>query len=318
MSAPSEPLSDAAVPAWLRERGVPGIVDLHVHFMPDRVQQKVWGFFDRVAERGAPAWPIRYRGTDEERVAQLRAIGVSRFTTLSYAHRPGMAQWLNDYAAEFAAAHPEAIPSATFYPEPGAGSIAERALERGARVFKIHVQVGDFSPLDPLLTEAWERAAAAGAPVVIHCGNGPHAGRYTGLDPVRALAERHPSLVLVIAHAGLPDYLGFAELAARHPNVYLDTTMVGTSYIERIAPLPPGYAEIIAGLGPKVVLGTDFPSIPYPYAHQLEVLDGWGLGDRWLTDVLWNTPRRLLGMDGSGSGSASEAAAADPDSTLAG
>ncbi|MBS1697557.1 MAG: amidohydrolase [Actinobacteria bacterium] len=299
MSASAESLSDAAVAAWLRARGVPGIVDLHVHFMPDRVQQKVWGFFDRVTEQGEPAWPIRYRGTDEERVAQLRAIGVSRYATLSYAHRPGMAQWLNDYAERFAAAHPEAIPSATFYPEPDAGAIAERALDRGAQVFKIHVQVGDFSPLDPRLTEAWERVAAAGTPVVIHCGDGPHRGRFTGLGPVRALVERHPSLVLVIAHAGLPDYLGFAALAAQHPHVYLDTTMVGTSFMERVAPLPPGYVEVIAGLGPKVVLGTDFPSIPYPYGHQLEVLDAWGLGDAWLADALWNTPRRLLRLDGS-------------------
>lgn len=94
MSASAESLSDAAVPAWLRERGVPGIVDLHVHFMPNRVQQKVWDFFDRVGGSGAPEWPIRYRGTDEERVEQLRRIGVTPYTTLSYAHRPGMAQWL--------------------------------------------------------------------------------------------------------------------------------------------------------------------------------------------------------------------------------
>lgn len=44
----SPPRSDADVPGWLDERGIPGIVDLHVHFMPDRVQEKVWAFFDRV------------------------------------------------------------------------------------------------------------------------------------------------------------------------------------------------------------------------------------------------------------------------------
>ncbi|MBS1674695.1 MAG: amidohydrolase, partial [Actinobacteria bacterium] len=144
MSDPTESLSDADVPAWLRAHGVPGIVDLHVHFMPDRVQQKVWAYFDRVGEgdtAGAPPWPIRYRGTDEERVAQLRAIGVDRYATLSYAHRPGMARWLNDWSDSFADAHADAIRSATFYPEPEAGAIVADALGRGARIFKIHVQV---------------------------------------------------------------------------------------------------------------------------------------------------------------------------------
>ncbi|WP_369011235.1 amidohydrolase family protein [Bacillus wiedmannii] len=44
-----------------------------------------------------------------------------------------------------------------------------------------------------------------------------------------------------------------------------------------------------------MVLGTDFPNIPYPYAHQIEVLAAWGLGDGWMRTVLWENPRRLLG-----------------------
>ncbi|MBS1674317.1 MAG: amidohydrolase family protein, partial [Actinobacteria bacterium] len=156
---------------------------------------------------------------------------------------------------------------------------------------------GDFSPLDPLLGEAWERVAAAGTPVVIHCGDGPHPGRFTGVERIRALVERYPSLVLVIAHAGLPDYASFAALAEESPNVHLDTTMVGTSFMQRIAPLPADFVDTLASLEGKVVLGTDFPSIPYAYAHQLETLAGWGLGDAWLADVLWHAPRRLVGLD---------------------
>ncbi|MDP9889613.1 amidohydrolase family protein [Pseudarthrobacter enclensis] len=71
--------------------------------------------------------------------------------------------------------------------------------------------------------------------------------------------------MLIIAHAGLPEYWEFAELAANNPHVYLDTTMVGTSYMEQVAPIPPGYVDTVAGLSHKVVFGTDFPSIPYSY-----------------------------------------------------
>ncbi|GAB3887296.1 amidohydrolase family protein [Terrabacter terrigena] len=301
----SGPSSDADVPGWVASLGLPGLVDLHVHFMPESVQQKVWGFFDQVAERGDPPWPITYRQDVEDRVAVLRGLGVRAFTSLNYAHRPGMSRWLNDFSATFAADHDDAIHSATFFPEPGVTTMVAEALGSGARVFKVHVQVGEFSPLDPALDAAWGLIAASRAPVVIHCGHGPHRGRHTGPEPIRELVRRFPALVLVIAHAGLPDYREFAGLAARHPNVYLDTTMVGTIYMERIAPVPADYPALMADLEGKVVLGTDFPSIPYPYSHQLEVLSDWGLGDRWLREVLWHTPNRLLtgrqdasGLDG--------------------
>ena len=52
--------------------------------------------------------------------------------------------------------------------------------------------------------------------------------------------DRHPGLVLVVAHAGMPDYLGFAALADRHPRVHLDTTMLGTDFTQAIAPMPAG------------------------------------------------------------------------------
>ncbi|NUL47267.1 amidohydrolase [Cellulosimicrobium funkei] len=292
------PRTDEEVRPYLQSLGLPGLVDLHVHFMPDTVQEKVWAFFDREGEGGGLPWPIAYRRAADERVRLLDELGVTAYTTLNYAHRPGMASWLNEFSTAFAASHPRAIHSATFYPEPdgmSAGQQVSDALEAGARAFKVHVQVGGFSPLDPDLTEAWALLEQAGTPVVIHCGNGPHQGEFTGIGPVRALAELHPDLVLVIAHAGLPDYRDFAELAAEHPKVYLDTTMVGTTAMELRAPIPADYPESMAALDGKVVFGSDFPSIPYPYSHQIEALSGWGLGDEWMRNVLWNTPRRLLG-----------------------
>ena len=294
MSQLAPPESDAQIRAYLNGLGLDGMIDLHVHFMPDRVQQKVWGFFDRLPEIGEPAWPVNYRYSDEQRVQILRDIGVTAFSTLNYAHRPGMAAWLNDYSKTFAAQHDDAIHSATFFPEPGVEDLVGQVLEDGAQVFKIHIQVGAFSAMDPMLASAWQLIAAAGVPVVIHCGNGPHEGEFTGPGPIFELAEKYPDLVLVIAHAGLPEYEQFAELARRAPNVYLDTTMVGTRYTEQVAPMPEGYVETLAQLGEKVVLGTDFPTIPHSYSHQLEVLHNWGLGDAWMRNVLWNTPHKLL------------------------
>lgn len=288
------PKTDDQVRAYLDGLGLDSMIDMHVHFMPDSVQQKVWGVFDSLPEMGERAWPINYRYTDEERVQILRDIGVTAFSTLNYAHRPGMAAWLNEYSKQFAAQRDDAIHSATFFPEDGVEDYVGQVLADGAQIFKIHIQVGAFSALDPKLAPAWQLVAAAGVPVVIHCGSGPQKGEFTGPDPIFELAERYPELVLVIAHAGLPEYEEFAELALRAPNVYLDTTMVGTSYVEQIAPLPDGYVETMAQLSDKVVLGSDFPTIPYSYSHQIEALHNWGLGDEWMRQVLSYNAKRLL------------------------
>ena len=39
------PVDDADVPRYWRELGLPGLVDTHVHFLPARVQAKVWQYF---------------------------------------------------------------------------------------------------------------------------------------------------------------------------------------------------------------------------------------------------------------------------------
>ena len=73
---------------------------------------------------------------------------------------------------EFAAAVPECLASATFYPEEGAGAYVGELIAAGTDVFKMHVQVGDFDLVDPLLDDAWGQIADAGTPVVIHASAG--------------------------------------------------------------------------------------------------------------------------------------------------
>jgi predicted TIM-barrel fold metal-dependent hydrolase len=48
------------------------------------------------------------------------------------------------------------------------------------------------------------------------------------------------------------------------------------------------------GLAGKVVLGTDFPTIPYPYAHQLRALHRLDLGAQWLRAVCWHNGTSMI------------------------
>ena len=295
------PVDDGDIAGWTAALGLPGLVDVHVHFLPDRVMAKVWAFFDRAAQEYGTDWPVHYRVPQDERITMLRGMGVRCFAPLVYPHKPDMAQWLNSWVADFAAAVPEAVPTATCYPEPGVDDYLERALADGARCVKVHVQVGGFDPRDPVLAPAWGLMAEAGVPVVVHCGHGPYPGRYTGLDVFGEVLAAHPRLVAVLAHAGMPDYQAALDLVRRYPRVYLDTTMVGVPFSEAFAPLPADWPARLADVTDRVVLGTDFPNIPYDYATQLRALAGWAgaderLGDSFLRAVLYGTPARLLGL----------------------
>jgi hypothetical protein len=289
------PADDDDIPRYWRELGLPGLIDAHIHFLPPRVQAKVWKFFEDAERHYGAHWPIAYALPDDDaRLAVLERLGVRAFPTLPYPHKPGMGAWLNDLAAQFAAAHPQVIQSATFFPEPEAPAYVAEALEAGARVFKVHVQVGGFDPRHRLLAPVWERLEETGTPVVIHCGSGPLVGHHTGPEPVTGLLERHPRLQLVIAHLGMPEYRDFLELAERYERVHLDTTMFATDFTERLMPFDRADLPRLAALRDKVLLGSDFPSIPYPYAHQLAALHRLDLGEDWLRAVLWHNGARLF------------------------
>jgi predicted TIM-barrel fold metal-dependent hydrolase len=297
MSPIPPPVDDDDVPRFWRELGLPGLVDAHVHFLPARVQAKVWHYFADAEAHYGTSWPVAYAiPDDDERLAVLDRLGVRAFPTLPYPHKGGMAAWLNDWSAEFAQAHPQVIQSATFYPEPEAPAYVAEALDRGARVFKVHVQVGEFDPRHPLLDAVWARLEQTGTPVVIHCGSGPLAGEHTGPVPMQGLLERHPRLQLVIAHLGMPEYGAFLDLAERYERVHLDTTMFATDFTERLMPFDPAELPRLAALRDRVLLGSDFPSIPYPYAHQLAALARLDLGEDWLRAVLWENGAQLFGL----------------------
>ena len=294
------PAADADVLPWVRSLGLDGLVDLHVHFLPEPVMNKVWAYFDQAAEHYGTPWPVHYRTSEGERLETLSSLGVRKFAPLVYPHKPGMGEWLTTWALEFAARVPEAVPTATFYPEPSAVSYVEAAVRAGARCVKAHVQVGGYDPRDELLDGVWGVLADSGVPVVIHCGHGPMKGRYTGLDVFAEVLARYPELTAVLAHAGMPEFDEAFALVERFPRVYLDTTMVGVPFAERMSPLPPNWTARLADLGDRVALGTDFPNIPYSYATQLQAIAGWAADDRlgapFLRAVLHDTPAKLLGL----------------------
>ena len=95
----------------------------------------------------------------------------------------------------------------------------------------------------------------------------------------------------------MPEYRDFLELAERYERVHLDTTMFATDFTERLMPFDPPTCRGWPRCSDKVLLGSDFPSIPYPYAHQLQALHRLDLGEDWLRAVLWHNGARLFRIE---------------------
>ena len=91
---------------------------------------KVWQYFDAAGPLVGRTWPITYRTDEAERGCRpCGSFGVRAFTSLVYPHKPQMAAWLNQWAAQFAADTPDCLATATFYPEPDAADYVAAAIE---------------------------------------------------------------------------------------------------------------------------------------------------------------------------------------------
>ncbi len=289
------PRTDADCQPFAWSLGLPGYLDIHVHLLPPSLQRAVWDYFDQLDD---PPWPVTYRADEATRLATLRALGVVAHTALAYPHRPGVAAWCNAHTLDVAAHRPAVIPTFTFYPEDGIDEVVAAAIARGGRVAKVHLQVGRFHATDPRLDGVWSQLAAAGVPAVVHASAvyGVDGGdEYCGPDALRALLDRHPGVLLVVAHLGMPDVRGFVALAEAAPTVRLDTSMTLTDppYGPEV---PPDVLERLRALSDRVLFGSDFPTIPHTYAAQVRGLAALQLDPSGLRGVLHDNAARLLGM----------------------
>ena len=199
-----------------------------------------------------------------------------------------MAAWLNEWGVSFGTGMDGCVPTGTFFPKPETPDMV-RPPSISVSGDQAHLQVGAYNPTDPTLDVAWGVLAEHG-----HAGGVPLRqralpGEFTGPGPIGRVLARHPDLTLVIARLGTPEYGEFLELAGRYPNVHLDTTMAFTDFVEQIAPFPPHLRSRLADLRDRIVLGWDYPNIPYPYAHQVAALHRLDLGDHRLRAVLLTT-----------------------------
>jgi len=203
----------------------------------------------------------------------------------SYAHKAGMARDINAWLHAIRPRVPAGIPLGTIHPDdPDMLKVAEEALVGfGFHGFKFHINVQRFYPDDPRVLPVYERLLALDRFLLIHVGSAPWPNEYDGFPRFERVMERFPALKVVVAHMGSFETRQFLELMPRCPNLYLDTTMA-------FAPIHDEYRKIDTRVNrisvtnddlvrhqDRIVFGSDFPILPYPYEEERVAL--------WLRDL---------------------------------
>jgi predicted TIM-barrel fold metal-dependent hydrolase len=259
--------------------------DAHTHLHPPRLFAAIRRWFDEHTD-----WNLRGPTEPAEVAAALRAAGVERFVFFSYAHRPGMARELNRWLRETARGLPDGIPLGTVHAgdDDPAAIVEEACGDFGFAGIKLHIQVQGFAADDPRILPACERLAALGRVLVIHVGTGPHASPFTGVARLASVLERLPTLRAVVCHMGAFETRMALALLDRFPNLHLDTTMALTEASLPYTGIDPGVvsnADLVRHQT-RIVFGSDFPNLPYPYDEERRGL--------WARDLPLEVYRRIF------------------------
>jgi predicted TIM-barrel fold metal-dependent hydrolase len=269
-------------------------VDCHVHLFPDELFASIGRWF------AGAGWQLPYPCRTADILQLMQTFGVEQIWALPYAHKPGVAAELNAYIAGVAAANPEVVGFFSVHAaDPDPAAIARQALdELGLRGMKLHAEVQGTAVDDPRLDAVFDLLEERGAPCVLHSANAPYPA---GVERLRvghmvARLERNPRLKAVAAHLGAPDTRAYLALLDRFPNLHLEVSFAHVPPLHTLAGLSP---DDLAPYARRLLFGSDFPYITFPYIWQVDAWRRVKWVQEHLADFFGGNARRLLAADGS-------------------
>jgi predicted TIM-barrel fold metal-dependent hydrolase len=165
------------------------------------------------------------------------------------------------------------------------------AFADGCIGLKIHEDVQQLALDDPRFDPIYAEIAAHAGFVLAHVGPVPwKQDTNDGPARVTGVLARHPDLRIVVAHFGVPDSARYVEAMATLPNLFLDTTMA----FAHGSPMFAGASRALVEAGARnIVLGTDYPNMPYAYDADRRGLEALGLDAPTLRAICGENARRL-------------------------
>lgn len=279
----------------MTEFPVDGVVDGHVHLMPDRLMAAI-----RDALHEAATWEFDHPTDIDGMTDDLIGAGVDRFIALPYVARPGAAADLNEWVCETAASSGMAVPFATVHAgDDDVGRIVADAFDAGARGLKFQLPVQGFAADDPRLDPAYEVVADRDMPVMLHAGTAPmfEDSPHVGVERFQSFLDSYPDIRVCAAHMGVYDVEEFLGLAREYDSVFLDTTFAMSSVAEKYMDFDPSTItdETLIDLSESIMYGSDYPNIPYSYEREREHLLSRDLPSAVHRDLFCDTAKRFVG-----------------------
>ncbi|MEW6444328.1 MAG: amidohydrolase family protein [bacterium] len=169
-----------------------------------------------------------------------------------------------------------------------------------------------FFLTDRRLFPAYEKAEAAGMPVLVHTGADPVPGCELFGHPrdVDVIASAFPRLVIIMAHMGVPFFHETKEVLAKHENVFTDLSgavvydevrafaarhRIDPSFLSQLTreSWSSTLSTLMKDMGlERVLFGSDFPFIRPAVA--LEAFLQLDLPDEGKERILWKNAREIL------------------------
>lgn len=263
-------------------------IDFHIHLFPDKLHAAIVKWFEtRVA------WDWHFKKGWKETAAYLEEMpGLTRYVPFGYAHKPGIARELNRFYAQIPLHSPKAVPLMCAHQDDvDLAGLALEGFEMGLKGVKIHCQVQNISPSDPRFIPLFEIVEEKGGIAMLHAGNGPMWGEYTGIKHTLPLLDRFPRMKTIVAHLGAFESAEFLEEALKRKNLYLDTsyTFINNPSNRLDAPV-----DLVAQASGKILYASDFPGICHPYEEGMDAILNLGLPEEKLAAILYGNAEKLL------------------------
>jgi uncharacterized protein len=269
------------------------VIDIHVHFFPPGVFRAIWRYFETPTHG---LWNVKYKLHGIQHVQTLKNEGVKRFASLVYAHKPGLAGYLNDFISESADRFPELIPFGTVFVGDGQSEKVARQLFEEYKFFgiKLHPFVSKEGLDDSRFFHVYEIMQDLGKVLVCHPSSVPVYQHTDGAIRLRRVLNHFPRLKVIVAHCGAFEYGDYCLLADDFECLYFDTAF-NCVHAEFFPKNCPG-REFFLRYQDRILFGSDYPNIPHAYSNQVTALLKLNLGKTIERKIFNDNTLNLLGL----------------------
>jgi len=189
---------------------------------------------------------------------------------------------------------------ATVFPgEEDAERLLQEAFDLGLGGLKLHAHVQCFDINADYMKCLYECCQKNGKPIIMHIGREPKSAAYD-CDPyeicsagrLEQILRDFPDVKICVPHLGFDEISAYRNLIENYDNLWLDTTMVITDYFpvkEKI--------DLVHYRSDRIMYGSDFPNIPYPWDKELKELKAAGIPKDTMEKLCYNNAAAFFDLE---------------------